>query len=62
MPVQWSIRAAQVREEAAALTDPTAKRMLLFVAAGYDRLAEYAASRERLKLPQDVAESGLSES
>ena len=50
---QWSIRAAEAREEAAARTDPKAKRMLLFVAAGYDRLAEYAASLERSGLPHE---------
>lgn len=51
---QWSIRAAEAREEAARLNDPKAKRTLLLVAAGYDKLAEHAASIERSGLPHEV--------
>jgi hypothetical protein len=56
LAAQWSLRAVEAREEAARLNDPKAKRTLLLLAAGYDRLAEYAASIERSGLPHEAKE------
>ena len=61
LAAQWSLRAVEAREEAAKLNDPKAKRMLLFVAAGYDRLAKHAASTERSELPHEVRETGFTD-
>ncbi len=58
---QWLIRAEDARLEAAAMNDPQARRMMLIVASGYDRLAEYAASLERLGLPHEVAEADFAD-
>jgi len=55
--VHWLIRAADAREDAAAMTSPEAQRVMLFVAAGYDRLAQYAASIERSGLLREMAET-----
>jgi hypothetical protein len=37
--VQWLVRAEDARLDAAAMNDPQAKRMMLVMAAGYERLA-----------------------
>jgi hypothetical protein len=55
--VHWLIRAAGAREDAAAMTSPEAQRVMLFVAAGYDRLAQYAASIERSGLLHEIADT-----
>ena len=52
--LQWLVRAEEARIDAAARHDPQARRMMLLMAVGYERLAEYAASLERLDLPHEV--------
>jgi hypothetical protein len=44
---QWIYRAAEVEGLADVMSDPTAKRIMLMIAAGYHRLAEHAASQQR---------------
>jgi len=46
---RWRALAAEARTAATQLTDPEAKRTLLFIAAAYDRLARHAAARKRGK-------------
>jgi hypothetical protein len=46
---RWRALAAEARTAATQLTDPEAKRTLLFIAAAYDRLALHAAARKRGK-------------
>jgi hypothetical protein len=43
--VQWLVRAEEARLDAAAMNDPQAKRMMLVMAAGYERLAAHATWR-----------------
>jgi hypothetical protein len=44
---QWIYRAAEAEGLAAAMSDRTAKRTMLMVAASYRRLAEHAAAQRR---------------
>ena len=53
--VQWLVRAEDARLDAAAMNDPQAKRMMLVMAAGYERLAAHAVSLERSGLPHEGA-------
>jgi hypothetical protein len=46
---RWRALAAEARTTATQLTDPEAKRTLLFIAAAYERLACHAAARKRGK-------------
>jgi hypothetical protein len=43
---RWRIRAIEARNTAAEMTDPEAKRALLFIAAAYERLARGAQKRK----------------
>jgi hypothetical protein len=44
-PDHWRDRAGEARRAAADMEDAEARRMMLGIAAGYDRLAEYAERR-----------------
>ena len=55
--VQWLVRAEDARLDAAAMNDPQAKRMMLVMPAGYERMAEHTASLERLGLPHEVPQA-----
>jgi hypothetical protein len=57
--VQWLIRAEDARLDAAAMNDPQAKRMMLVMAAGYERQAEHAVSLERWGLPHEGPRAGF---
>jgi hypothetical protein len=48
--------AAEALAEVAALTDPTSKRLMIEIAAGYERLAERAEAREEDKPPTEEKE------
>jgi hypothetical protein len=52
--VQWLVRADDARLEAAAMHDPQAKRMMLLMAASFERHAAHAMSLERSGLPHEV--------
>jgi hypothetical protein len=41
----WLGRAEEVRRHAGSMTDPAARRTMLLVAAGYERLAQHAEER-----------------
>lgn len=45
----WWARAAEAREVAQGMTDPEAKRVMLFIAEGYKRLALHAEARKSHK-------------
>ena len=51
-PVQWLVRAEDARLDAAAMSDPQAKRMMLVMAAGYETHAMWL---ERSGLPHERA-------
>lgn len=53
--VQWLVRADDARLDAATTNDLQVKRMMLAMAAGYERLAAHVRSLERSGLPQEVA-------
>jgi hypothetical protein len=53
--VQWLVRAEDARLDAAAVNDPQVKRMLLVMAAGYERLAAHAVCLEQSGLPHEGA-------
>ena len=53
--VQWLVRAEDARADAAALSDPQAKRMVLMMAAGYERLAAHVVGLELSGLPHQGA-------
>ena len=55
--LQWLVRADEARIDAAAIPDPQARRMMLLMAVGYERMAEHAASLERLGLPHEVPQA-----
>ena len=44
-PRHWRERAEEARRIAEDMADPDAKRMMLIIAAGYDRLAQHADTR-----------------
>jgi hypothetical protein len=44
-PKHWRERAEGTRRIAEDMVDPEAKRMMLSIAAGYDRLAQHAETR-----------------
>jgi hypothetical protein len=46
-PQYWLDRAEKARNVAESMTDPVLKRMMLDVAAGYERLAKRAAERRQ---------------
>jgi hypothetical protein len=48
-PKHWRNRAHEARARAGELDDPEAKRQMLGIARGYDRLAERAEKRARDK-------------
>jgi hypothetical protein len=45
----WRMLAAEAREVAQRMTDPEAKRVMLFIAEGYKRLALHAEARKSNK-------------
>jgi hypothetical protein len=53
--VQWLIRAEDARRDAAATKDPQVKRIMLVMAAGYERLAAHAMYLEQSGLPHEGA-------
>jgi hypothetical protein len=57
--VQWLVRAEEARLDAAATHDPKARRMMLIMAAGYERLAAHTRSVERWGLPHEMARTGF---
>ncbi len=46
-PEYWRSRAEEARALAEMLEDPEAKRMMMDVVEGYERLAEYAVRRKQ---------------
>ena len=50
----WMGRAEEVRRHAAIMTDPAARRTMLLVAAGYERLAQHAEERTFRPQPSDA--------
>jgi hypothetical protein len=52
-PKQWRDRAHEARIRAGELNDPEAKRQMLGIARGYDRLAERAEERLRPTAPPE---------
>ena len=50
----WLGRAEEVRRHAAIMTDPVARRTMLLVAAGYERLAQHAEERTLRPQPSDA--------
>jgi hypothetical protein len=59
--VQWLVRAEDARLEAAAISNPQAKRMMPMMASGYERQAAHAAALERLGLPHEEAGGGFAD-
>ena len=57
--VQWRFRAEEARNLAEVILDEKAKRTMLRIAAGYDRLAEHTASLAATGLPTDEGEPTL---
>ena len=53
--VQWLVRAEDARLDAAAMIDPQVKRIMLVMAAGYERLAAHAVCLEQSGLPHEGA-------
>ena len=53
--VQWLVQAEDARLDAAARNDPQAKRMVLAMVAGYEKLATLAMYLERSGLPHEGA-------
>jgi hypothetical protein len=53
-PQHWLERATKARGAAEAMTDPVLKRMMLEVAAGYERLAKRAEERSPKLKPTDA--------
>jgi hypothetical protein len=53
---QWLIRAEDARLEAEAMTDPEAKRAMLMMAVGYEKLAE-----EQSGLPHEAARTDFTD-
>jgi hypothetical protein len=53
--VQWLVRAEEARLDAAAMNDPQAKRLMLVMVAGYERLAAHAMHLERSGLLHERA-------
>jgi hypothetical protein len=51
----WLERAREVRLQADQLTTPDAKRIMLQIAAGYQRLAQYAEERTGRRKPRSIA-------
>jgi hypothetical protein len=54
-PKRWRDRAHEARTRAGELNDPQAKRQMLGIARGYDRLAERAEARMRPMVPPEPA-------
>ena len=55
--VHWLIRAEDARRLAEDMNDPEAKRAMLALAAGYEKLASHAASLASTNLPTDEGEN-----
>ena len=53
--VQWLVRAEEARLDAAAMDDLQARRMMLAMAVGYERLAAHTSSLDRSGLPHETA-------
>jgi hypothetical protein len=53
--VQWLVRAEDARLDATAMNDLQVKRIMLVMAAGYERLAAYAMHLVRSGLPHEGA-------
>jgi hypothetical protein len=58
-PSYWLLQATEARLAAEVVGDARAKRAMVLVARGYERMAEQAARLERLHLPMDRAEVDL---
>jgi hypothetical protein len=52
---EWLERAREARLQADQLTTPDAKRIMLEIAAGYQRLAQYAEERTGRRKPRSIA-------
>jgi hypothetical protein len=52
-PGDWLLLAADARTLADAMTDIRARQTMLFVAIGYEKMANHAARLERLNLPME---------
>ena len=48
-PTHWAKRAEEMRALAATITDETARKQMLDIAAGYDKLADRAEARSVVK-------------
>ena len=55
--LQWQVRAEEARLEAAAIHDPQARRMMLIMAAGYERLAAHVRELGRSGLPHEAVQT-----
>jgi hypothetical protein len=55
------VRADDARQDAGAVSDPQAKRMMLAMAAGYERLAVHAMALERSGLPHEGGRADVSD-
>jgi hypothetical protein len=51
----WLVLAEDSKATAEQLHDPSAKRMMLTIAAGYDRLARHAALLASTRIPTEIA-------
>jgi hypothetical protein len=51
---EWLERAREARLQADQLTTPDAKRIMLEIAAGYQRLAQYAEERTGRRKPRSI--------
>jgi hypothetical protein len=57
-PAQWLARAADARATADTMHDAVTKRTMLGVAAGYEKMARYAASLASRRLPTEESDAG----
>jgi hypothetical protein len=54
---EWLVWAEDARRTAGQMNDPQAKRMMLGVAVGYEKLAKYTAALAESGLPMDKREA-----
>jgi hypothetical protein len=59
-PGHWLILAADARALAEQMAHSRARRQMLLIARGYEKLAEHAARVERMNLPVERADNGPS--
>jgi hypothetical protein len=52
----WLVRAEDARTTAEQMHDPSAKRMMLGIAAGYEKLARHAALLASMRIPSEASD------